>query len=136
MKISLSLSIIFLALFACNEKTVNKPNTAMDVGRDFIRTTLDGDFKNAEVLLCKDSQNIQTFDSYKNFYDRLPADKKLAYKKASYTINTVQDLNDSTSIIDYSNSYMNEPIKIKLVKQNNIWCVDFKYTSGDTATTK
>jgi hypothetical protein len=136
MKINVSLSIFFLVLLACNDKTVNKPNTAMDVGRDFIRTTLDGDFKNAEALLCKDSQNIQTFDSYKNYYNRLPADKKLAYKKASYTINTVQDVNDSTSIIDYSNSYMNEPIKIRLVKQNKIWCIDFKYTSGDTATAK
>jgi hypothetical protein len=136
MKINVSLSIFFLVLLACNDKTVNKPNTAMDVGRDFIRTTLDGDFKNAEALLCKDSQNIQTFDSYKNYYNRLPADKKLAYKKASDTINTVQDVNDSTSIIDYSNSYMNEPIKIRLVKQNKIWCIDFKYTSGDTATAK
>jgi hypothetical protein len=105
----------------------------LDTGRDFIRASLDGDFENAEHLLLKDTQNLQLFDSYKNYYQRLPADKKKNYKAASYDINKYTDLNDSTSIINYSNSFMKTPMEIKLVRLNKHWVVDFKYTySGNT----
>ncbi len=136
MKIRKLLALSMLVLFSCTEKEEKRPTTSMDTGRDFIRATLDGNFKAAEALLLKDSQNIQTFDSYKAYYDRLPVEKKAAYKKASYNINTVTDVNDSTSIIDYSNNYMNQPMKIKIIKKDKLWSVDFKYTSGDTTVTK
>jgi hypothetical protein len=131
-------AICITALFACNqnESKEKTENTAMDVSRAFITATLDGNFKAAETLLLKDSQNIQIFDSYKGFYEKLDANKKQGYKNASYVINTFTDVNDSTAIIDYSNSYMNKPMKIKIVRVANTWAVDFKYTSGDTTTTK
>ncbi len=108
----------------------------MDTGRDFIRATLDGDFKSAEPLLLQDPQNTQLFDSYKKFYERLPGEKKTSYKKASYTINTYKDVNDSMSVINYSNTYMKEPMNIKLVKRAAKWFVDFKFTSEDTTQIK
>lgn len=127
--------VITLGLFlSCNSKEEIHPQTALDAGRDFIRASLNGDFKNAELLLLKDTQNLQLFESYKTFYDRLPADKKKNYKEASYNINKYMDVDDSTSIINYSNSFMNKPMEIKLVKVNNLWGVDFKYTySGNSA---
>ena len=121
-----------LLFISCGSGKSAGPETAMDAGRDFIRATLDGDFPAAEALLLKDDQNTAMFASYKDFYTRLPAEKKQAYKKASYNINTYKDLNDSVSLINYSNTYMNQPLNIKLVKKDRLWQVDFKYTSEDS----
>lgn len=136
MKISLVLLAIAVC-FSCNNNTEKRPNTSMDVGREFIRTTLDGDFKKAEDLLLKDSLNTQTFEMYKKYYTtNLSTEVKQGYKKASYNINKFDELNDSTAIINYSNSYMNKPTNIKLVKKDKLWSVDFTYTTGDTTSIK
>ena len=120
-------AVLFLS---CANDTKKHAQTALDTGRDFIRASLDGDFKNAEALLLKDTQNLQLFDSYKAYYERLPADKKKNYKEASYEINKYVDVDDSTSIINYSNSFMKKPMEIKLVRVNKVWGVDFKFTYG------
>ena len=134
MKIFITVLICMLMLTACFNNAEKRPTTATETGTAFIRATLDGNFTNAETLLLKDEQNTAMFESYKTFYNRLPAEKKEAYKKASYTINTLTDPNDSTSIINYSNSYMKQPMDIKIIKRNNIWSIDFKYTSADSST--
>ena len=116
-------------IYSCSEKKEARPATALDTGREFIRASLDGNFTGAEALLLKDSQNIQLFESYKMYYNRLSQEKKNNYKSASYNINKYEDANDSTTIINYSNSYMNKPMEIKVVRNhNNEWGVDFKYT--------
>jgi hypothetical protein len=117
-----------ILILSCNNNDKKRPQTAMDTGREFIRASLDGNFGDAETLLLKDTQNIQLFDSYKTFYKRLPADEKSNYKTASYEINKYLDVNDSTAIINYSNSFMKTPMEIKLVRSNKNWAVDFKYT--------
>lgn len=117
-----------LFFYSCSTKKETVPATALDAGRTFIRASLDGDFAKAEPLLLNDTANHQLFDSYKEFYNKLPADKKKNYKQASYEINKMEDINDSTTIINYSNSYMNKPMEIKLVRSAKLWAVDFKYT--------
>ena len=137
MKVKIFLpALICISFFSCFENDKKLENTATAVGRDFIRATLDGNFKDAESLLIKDSLNVEIFASYKNYYTKLADDKKKGYKNANIIINTMIDVNDSTSIIDYSNSFMNQPQKIKLVKHNTLWVVDFKYTSCDTSISK
>lgn len=128
-KILTGLSLVFLS---CTATPVAAPTTAVETGRDFIRATLDGDFPSAEKLLLNDPRNTELFDSYKGFYERLPAEKKAAYKNASYNINTFRDLNDSVSLINYSNTYMNQPMNIKIVRRDKVWRIDFKYTSEDS----
>lgn len=115
-------------LFACNSPEKTAPTTALDTGREFIRASLDGDFETAQDLLLKDTQNLQLFDAYKQLYGKLPADKKRSFKEASYTINKFVEENDSTTLINYSNSYMNKPMEIKVVRIQKNWQVDFKYT--------
>ena len=122
------LIILSLFYFSCSSPA-DQPATAMDTGRNFIRATLDGDFKAAEPLLLKDEKNTEMFESFKRIYERLPAEKKQAYKNASYTINEFKEVNDSLKLINYSNSYMKQPMDIKLVRTDNTWKVDFKYTS-------
>ena len=122
------LALCFVSgLISCNQP-YQRPSTALDTGRDFIRASLNGDFTTAEILLLHDPQNNELFESYKQFYQKWPADKKANYKKASYEINKYVDLDDSTTIINYSNDYMNKPMEIKVVKDNGQWKIDFKYT--------
>ncbi len=126
------LTVLSLVLFfACNSNSESRPETAIDTGREFIRASLDGDFKKAESLLLKDTENVQLFESYKLFYNKLPAEKKVNYQKASYEINKYQDLDDSTTIINYSNSYMKKPMDIKVTRHSNTWAIDFKYTYSE-----
>ena len=106
----------------------------MDTGRSFIRATLDGDFRAAEPLVLKDEKNTELFESFKRIYERLPEEKKQAYKNASYNINKYDDVNDSVKLINYSNSYMKQPMDIKIVRINKEWKIDFKYTSEGAAT--
>ena len=114
---------------ACNEKKDSSPATAMDVGRTFIRASLDGDFKTAEPLILSDPENEQAFESFKQYFSELPEAQRAQYKSANYNINKYEDINDSTAIINYSNSFMNKPMEIKLVRADgNKWLVDFKYT--------
>ena len=127
------LSIVF---FSCNEKSEKRPINALDTGREFIRATLDGDYKTAETLLYKDSVNIQLFDAYERSYETMSAEKKVGYKKADIIVNNLDDANDSMNIINYSNSFMKQPTKLKLVKKDNTWHIDFKYTTGDSTSTK
>lgn len=133
MKIIIAFIFIAFTFCSCFNDAEKRPTTATETGTAFIRATLDGNFTNAETLLLKDEQNTAMFQSYKTFYNRLPAEKKQAYKKASYTINTLSEPNDSTSIINYSNSYMKQPMDIKIIKRDNLWSIDFKYTSADSS---
>ncbi|MEO6489361.1 MAG: hypothetical protein ABIO04_05410 [Ferruginibacter sp.] len=126
----LTLVLLCTMLFAACEDKKEKPETALDTGRAFIRASLNGDFKTAETLLLKDTPNMQLFESYKLLFNRLPAEKKKNYKSASYTINKYLDVDDTTTIINYSNSYMNKPMEIKVVRKNKEWSIDFKYISS------
>jgi hypothetical protein len=62
------------------------------------------------------------------FDKKKPATEKEGYKNANIIINSTENVSDSVTIINYSNTYKKEPSKIKLVKKNNEWLVDFKYT--------
>jgi len=125
------LPLLLLAFFACNEK--KRPQTAMDTARAFIEASLDGDFKTAEPLLLPDSLNQQMFQTYKNFYGKLPDSTREHYAKASYEVNSYDEKNDSTVMVNYSNDFMHQPIKLKVIKQSGLWWIDFKdLSSGDS----
>jgi hypothetical protein len=126
-KLLLFLSLL-LGFSNCQENKKQRPANALETGRTFIKASLDGDFETASSLLLSDTQNIQLFTAYKEYYSRMSDEKKKHYKAADYIINKFNDLNDSTTIINYSNDYMNKPMDIKVVKINNEWAVDFKYT--------
>lgn len=100
----------------------------METGRAFIDASLKGDFKDARTLVLNDLENVQLFDAFIQYYQKMPTDKKQHYQSASYQINKYMDINDSTTIINYSNDYMNKPMEIKIIKRNKEWWIDFKYT--------
>ncbi|HEX8358071.1 MAG TPA: hypothetical protein VF610_11685, partial [Segetibacter sp.] len=65
---------------------------------------------------------IQIFNKYSE-------QEKASFNKASINIAEVSDvIPDSVTIISFSNSYRKVPQKLKVIRHNGEWLVDFKYT--------
>ncbi|MES1217513.1 MAG: hypothetical protein ABUT20_18535 [Bacteroidota bacterium] len=127
-----NLVIFFFLLFsACNsndKKTATIAENDIDAAREFIRSALDGKFETARIYLLDDSSNIQYITVAERNYQKADAETKYGYRNASIRIySPVTYINDSTSIIVYSNSYKNDPDTLKVLKKNGQWLVDLKY---------
>ena len=125
--------LLILLLSACNDSTKEeeiKPANGMDAASKFLRAALDGDYKKARTYLVKDSTNHQMIDIYeKDYNNSLPPEDKKAYKTASIRfLKETHEVNDSTTIVHYSNSYKNKPDSLKIVKLNGQWFIDLNFT--------
>src|SRR5436190_24264499 len=97
-------------LFSCNEKKL--PNTDIDVAREFIKDILQNNFYEAEKFILKeDTVNIQEdankqyFDLFKKEYESKSKEELESFRNADIIINEISPLNDSVSIVNYSNSF-------------------------------
>jgi len=102
----------------------------MDAASKFLRAALDGDYKKARTYLVSDSTNNQMIDIYeKDYNNNLPPEDKTKYKSASIRfLKETHEVNDSTTIVHYSNSYKNKPDSLKIIKVNGEWFVDLNFT--------
>ena len=129
LKILVGAVVSMLFLLACDQKVRDSTNNdPLETGRQFIEASLKGNYEEAKKYVLPDSVNIEYFNGLVKFNDRLSAKEKEGYKNANIIINSAENLSDSVTIINYSNTFKNTPAKIKLVKINNEWMVDFKYT--------
>jgi hypothetical protein len=123
-------SFLFLIIYSCNsgpeEKTPVSEND-IDAARNFIRAALDGDYQKGKQLLLADSINYQFYYEYEKSHTHLSEEEKENYKSASINVHAVTPVNDSTTIVIYSNSYKNNHDTLKLVKTAGQWLVDLKY---------
>ena len=117
-----------LAVAACNHSAEVSKKDPLESGRGFIESSLKGNYDEAKKYLLQDSTNMQYFEGLEDFNSNRSDDEKEGYKNANIIIDSTQQLSDSVTIITYSNTYKNKPSKLKLVKKNNEWLVDFKYT--------
>ncbi len=122
--------IVFFIIGCSNDVTVDKSDP-LTSGRGFIEASLKGDYKVAEKYLLKDSINMQYFQGLKNFNTNLDPETRRGYSEANIIIDSSIAKSDSVDILYYTNSFKNKPSKIKLVKHNKDWLVDFKYTFSD-----
>jgi len=123
-------SFLLLVLYSCNNS--GKPATSqsendIDAARNFIRAALDGEYEKGRMMLSVDSTNFQYFDEYKKAHEKLNMEEKIKYKEASINVHAVTPVNDSTTIVIFSNSYLNDHDTLKIVKTNGLWLVDLKY---------
>lgn len=107
-----------------------KPENGMDAAGKFLRAALDGDYAKAKTLLVKDSTNQQIIDIYEwNYKNRMTPEDKDAYKKASIRfLKETHPVNDSVTIIHYSNSYKDKNDSLKVIKANGEWFIDLNFT--------
>src|SRR5450432_1290394 len=128
----ISLLICMLAISACNHSAELRKRDPLESGRGFIESSLKGDYDEAQKYILQDSTNVEYFNGLKDFNSKRSTDEKEGYKDANILIDSTQKISDSVTIITYSNTYKNKPSKLKMVKKNNEWLVDFKYSITDS----
>ena len=120
-----------LFLVACNnESTVVAPaENDVDAARTFIRTALNGQWKDARRFVVQDSANLEDLDvAEQNYTQRLNVTDQRNYRESTIRIYDTRKVNDSTSIVTYSNTFKNQKDSVKVVKVNGTWLVDLKYS--------
>jgi hypothetical protein len=123
--------LVLTFLCTCNDgdKTSStQPENDLDAARMFIRDALDGRFEKARQIMVRDSINDQTMDVTERTYEHMPQAERVGYHNASIQIHNTREINDSTRIVTYSNSFKNQKDSLKLVRLNNQWLVDLKFT--------
>jgi hypothetical protein len=128
MKRSLIVSAVFIFFIGCNNSSSVDKSDPLESGRGFIEASLKGDYITAKKYLLDDSTNLQYFEGLKDFNSKMDVENRRGYSDANIIIDSSIAKSDSVNIIYYTNSFKNKPSKIKLVKRNNEWLVDFKYT--------
>lgn len=127
----LSIILAFTVLFACNnpEDEYHAPENALDAGREFIQQSLKGNFKTAGKYMLPDDDNKFLLEKVSKEFNNKSEQEKTSFSKASINISEINDVvPDSVTIINFSNSFTKLPQKVKVVKYNGNWVVDFKYT--------
>jgi hypothetical protein len=121
---------LLLGIYSCtdNKGVYQKPEDAMDAGREFLRAALDGDYKKAELYILHDEENDRLFDRFQNAYQNVSAEEKEAYRHASIIVNSTLPQGDSVLIMNCANSYKKRNFDMKVVRYEGEWWVDFKYT--------
>jgi hypothetical protein len=127
-RIIFSFFIGFLFFESCSNTETIKRDDPLEAGREFISASLKGDYDHAKKYLLPDSLNFEYFNVQESFNKRLGQPEKEGYKDADIIIDSIQNISDSVTIINYSNTFKRKPDKIKLVRVNKEWFVDFKYT--------
>lgn len=116
-------------MISCNDNYTTSPNTDTDVATAFIRALLDNKLKDAEQFILKEDTNKQYFEVIKRKYKKKSKEELEKYKAADIIINEISNVTDTISIINYSNSYNKQAKnKVKVVRINNKWQIDLKYT--------
>ncbi len=130
MKQTLVLVFLFF-IMACGEKndSFSTPENGLDAGREFIQNSLKGRFTTARKYMLQTDENTYWLDKVSKDYNQYSEKDKTGYSNASINIMEVADVvPDSIVVIHYSNSYVKRPQKLKVVKYNGQWQVDFNYT--------
>lgn len=123
------LFLSLLLLFSCGPKD-STPNTDVGVATAFINDLHQGKFKEADQLLLQEQDNQRLLKEYKSFFKSWPAEKLEYFKNNDVLIiNEVSPVTDSITIVSYTTNYKKEERnKVKTVRVDGKWLVDFKYT--------
>lgn len=116
---------------ACNNSTNVNKSDPLESGRGFIEASLKGDYVKAEEYILPDSTNIEYLHILRDFNSKRTPLERENYRDANIIIDSTQTVSDSVTIITYSNTYKNVPQKLKMIKHNNDWLVDFKFTLNE-----
>ena len=131
------LLVAFLPLFwACGNNNEAPESTAgendIDAARMFIRSALDGRWKDAKGLIVQDPVNIEDLETAERMADRRDALTQRNYREAQITIHNTRKEGDSVSIVTYSNTFKKQRDSVKVVRIGNQWLVDLKYSFANT----
>ena len=127
-RILILLTVMTMLVSACNNSGNFDKSDPLISGRGFIEASLKGDYIKAKNYLLQDSTNMEYFEVLKDFNSKLSREDQHGYADANIIIDSSIAKSDSVNIIYYTNTYKNKPTKLKMVKRQKEWLVDFKYT--------
>lgn len=130
------LSFLFLQFFcACSggegegSTEVTTSENDVDAARNFIRSALDGKYDRARRFMIEDSTNNQYLDLLqRNYESRMDPEDKRGYRESSINIHGIRSVNDSMSVVTYSNSFKKKNDSVMVVHRADNWLVDLKYS--------
>jgi hypothetical protein len=99
----------------------------VDAARMFIRSALDGRWKDAKRLIVQDSLGIEFLETAQRDADGRDVTTQRGYREAQIRIHDTRKVSDSISIITYSNTFKNQRDSLKVVNVGGQWLVDLKY---------
>ncbi|WP_114792065.1 DUF4878 domain-containing protein [Niabella yanshanensis] len=119
--------MVLLFLGSCKGgREQNEAETDLVAAKEFVQAALKGKYDRAADFMLHDSLNDERLDAVSRM--ELSSDEKQGLWDASINIHSRKLVNDSTSIIVYSNSFHKEnQDTLKVVKKDGKWLVDFKY---------
>lgn len=121
--------VLVFALSCSSKKAALLPaENSFDAGREFIDGNLKGDFQKAAFYMIADEQNKQFLSVAEQEYRQKDKEGRQELRSASINLEKVEDLNKEQSIIYYSNSFDKKSQKIKVIKTNQGWLVDYKFS--------
>ncbi|MGN7784927.1 hypothetical protein ACTJIJ_10380 [Niabella sp. 22666] len=124
--IGLSIMTILLLAGCKGGSEQNEAETDLGAAKGFVQAALKGKYDRAADFMLHDSLNDERLDAVSRM--ELSPDEKQGLWDASINIHSRKLVNDSTSIIVYSNSFHKEnQDTLKVVKKDGKWLVDFKY---------
>ena len=102
----------------------------MDAAHEFLSALLKGESDKAAAYMIDDEENYAYLKTQIQQLKKRPTDDRDGYAKASilFEPNDVEEISPTETVIHYKNSYDRVSRKLKIIKQNNEWLVDFKYT--------
>jgi hypothetical protein len=77
--------------------------------------------------MLTDSLNTNYMDVAERSYERTDQATKDGYRASSINIHQKENINDSTAVLIYSNSFKNDHDTLRILRINNEWLVDLKY---------
>lgn len=120
------LFVIAVILVACNGKqeSYRKAEDALDAGREFINSRLQGDFLKAGFYLLPDAKNTAILASMEKDYREKDKEGRQQWRTASININEVREQSSTETFIYFQNSFDKKADTIRVIKQNDNWLVD------------
>jgi hypothetical protein len=122
--------LLLCFLHACKSKDKQpsgKSENNLDAARNFIRSALDGKFDEARNFMLADSINNNYMDVAERSFNNASQPAKDSFRTSNIIIHNINELNDSATVIVFSNSYKKEQNSLKVLKINNQWLIDLKY---------
>jgi hypothetical protein len=127
------LILFFLPVFfliSCKDdesEEVPASENNIDAARNFIRAALDGKFDDARRFMLQDSVNLNYMDVVERSFKNLDQPTRDNYRTASIRILGKTNVNDSTSVVIFANTFKNDPDTLKVLRVGQEWLVDLKY---------
>jgi hypothetical protein len=119
--------ILAVLLFTGCTGGFEKAEDPQDAGRQFIRASLDGDYKKARFYLLQDSTNALLIERQKKNYEELNSQERQQHRDASIRPISIDKINDTATVYKYFTTYnTKDTTAITIVKFGGDWLVDLK----------